>query len=290
MEKKNIDHVNSSVKRREEGEILQAGGISEYEGELASRESGGSIRVLDRAVSVLGFMADQKRQVGITEIAEATRLSKATVHRILSTLREYSVVLKDESGRYQMGPSVLYWADAYRKHSGLVELARPHLRQLWEVARETVHLFAFEAGEAYYIDKLDSPHPVGMRSRIGAKRDLYSTSGGRAILSRLPEGDLKAYFDRTELLPRTRNTVTNRAKLEEILSACGKRGFCEEVEENEEGIRCVGAAILDLRGYPVGAVSISAPAYRFSDRDSLAMGERISATALAISRELGYRG
>jgi len=254
------------------------------------RESGASIRVLDRAVAVLGFMAEQKRQVGITEIAEATHLSKATVHRILSTLRDYSVVLKDESGRYQMGPSVLYWADAYRKHSGLAELARPYLHTLWEIARETVHLFVFEAGEAYYIDKLDSPHPVGMRSRIGARRDLYSTSGGRAILSFLPEAELKSYLDRTELRPRTRRTITDRKVLEEFLAECRKRGFCEEVEENEEGIRCVGAAVLDLRGYPVGAVSVSAPAYRFDDRASLAIGERIRETAMAISRELGYRG
>jgi len=75
-----------------------------------------------------------------------------------------------------------------------------------------------------------------------------------------------------------------------MLGVCRKRGFCEEVEENEEGIRCVGSAVLDLRGYPVGAVSVSAPAYRFDDRASLSMGERIRETALAISRELGYRG
>ena len=259
-------------------------------GEGNAKESGGSIRVLDRAMSVLGFMAESRRQVGITEIADAVGLSKATVHRILSTLKDYSVVLKDDSGRYQMGPSVLFWADAYRHRAGLAEISRPLLRRLWEESHETVHLFIFEGGEAYYLDKLDSPHPVGMRSRIGAKRDLYSTSGGRAILAALSEAELDAYLDRTELLPRTENTVTDKEELKNLLAAGRERGFCEEVEENEEGIRCVGAAILDLRGCPVGAVSISAPAYRFSDSQSLALGAKIRETALAISRELGYRG
>ncbi|HPF84534.1 MAG TPA: IclR family transcriptional regulator [Aminivibrio sp.] len=258
--------------------------------ERNAKETGGSIRVLDRAMSVLGYMAESRRQVGITEIADAVGLSKATVHRILSTLKEYSVVLKDDSGRYQMGPSVLFWADAYRQRAGLAEISRPLLRRLWEESHETVHLFIFEGGEAYYLDKLDSPHPVGMRSRIGAKRDLYSTSGGRAILAALPEAEVDAYLDRTELLPRTENTVTEKAELKKLLAAGRERGFCEEVEENEEGIRCVGAAILDLRGCPVGAVSISAPAYRFSDSQSLALGAKIRETALAISRELGYRG
>lgn len=275
----------------ESAAVPNAGGNGlKDEDEGNAKESGGSIRVLDRAMSVLGYMAESRRQVGITEIADAVGLSKATVHRILSTLKEYSVVLKDDSGRYQMGPSVLFWADAYRQRAGLAEISRPLLRRLWEESHETVHLFIFEGGEAYYLDKLDSPHPVGMRSRIGAKRDLYSTSGGRAILAALPEAEVDAYLDRTELLPRTENTVTEKAELKKLLAAGRERGFCEEVEENEEGIRCVGAAILDLRGFPVGAVSISAPAYRFSDSQSLALGAKIRETALAISRELGYRG
>lgn len=287
MRKKN----SGEDKRMGAGDVMspEINDLKRDEGDGA-RESGGSIRVLDRAVSVLGFMAEARRQVGITEIADATGLSKATVHRILSTLRDYSVVLKDDSGRYQMGPSVLFWADAYRRHAGLAEISRPWLRRLWEESNETVHLFIFEAGEAYYLDKLDSPHPVGMRSRIGAKRDLYSTSGGRAILAALPEADLDAYLDTTEMLARTVNTITDKEELKTLLSLCRKRGFCEEIEENEEGIRCVGAAILDLRGFPVGAVSISAPAYRFSDTQSRSLGERIRETALAISRELGYRG
>ena len=36
-----------------------------------------SIRVLDRTLAVIGFMAETRRQVGITEISGATSLSKA---------------------------------------------------------------------------------------------------------------------------------------------------------------------------------------------------------------------
>ncbi len=63
---------------------------------------------------------------------------------------------------------------------------------------------------------------------------------------------MDAYLDKTELLPRTENTVTEKAELKKLLAAGRERGFCEEVEENEEGIRCVGAPILDLEGFPCG--------------------------------------
>ena len=258
------------------------------DGNIETEAGALSIRVLDRTLAVIGFMAETRRQVGITEISCATSLSKATIHRILSTLRDHSVVLKDENGRYQMGPAVLLWADAYRRRSGLAELARPLLRALWERCRETVHLFVYENGDAFYLDKIDSPHPVGMRSRIGARRDLYSTSAGRAILAFLPDSERNAYLGRTELLAHTAMTVTDRAKLEEILAFGMEQGFFEEKEENEEGIRCVGAAILDLRGYPVGAVSVSSPSYRFSDEQSRSIGVFVRDTALAVSRGLGY--
>ena len=150
-----------------------------------------NIRVLERSLAILAFMAEERRLIGVTEIAEATELSKSTVHRILSTFREKNVVLRDEGGRYQVGPAVLLWADAYRRSSGLAEIARPYMRRLWEETHETVHLFIYENGKAFYLDKLDSPHPVGMRSRIGAPLSLYSTSGGRSILAALSVPELE---------------------------------------------------------------------------------------------------
>ena len=253
-------------------------------------ETGMNIRVLERSLAILAFMAEERRLIGVTEIAEATDLSKSTVHRILSTFREKNVVLRDEGGRYQVGPAVLLWADAYRRSSGLAEIARPFMRRLWEETHETVHLFIYENGKAFYLDKLDSPHPVGMRSRIGAPLSLYSTSGGRAILAALPEAELDAYLSRTTLERRTNATVTDPEALRRVLDDVRRNGWAEENQENEEGIRCIGAAVRSLDGTPAGAVSISAPAYRMSDERARALCERVRSTAEGVSRELGYRG
>ncbi len=96
-------------------------------------------------------------------------------------------------------------------------------------SHETVHLFIFEEEEeAYYLDKLDGPTPWGCVPALGAKRDLYSTSGGRAILAALPEAEVDAYLNGTELLPRTENTVTEKAELKKLLAAGRERGFCEK--------------------------------------------------------------
>jgi DNA-binding IclR family transcriptional regulator len=247
-------------------------------------------RVLDRALLILDILAETEEPLGTTDIARRSTLSKATAFRLLSSLSAANVIIKDGKGLYQMGPAVLTWANAFRKQTGLVELSRPYLKNLWEETSETVHLFVYEKGRGYYLEKLESPHPVRMQSRIGAHLTLYCTSAGRAILSRFSEEEREEYFRETALLPRTNRTDVDPASLRNRILEAGRRGYAEENQENEEGIRCVGAAILDSRGYPAGAISVSAPAYRFGDEVLERYGRLTAETAEEISRQFGRRG
>lgn len=247
-----------------------------------------NIRVLDRAVAVLDVLAHIGEDGGVTEIADAVGLSKATVHRILTTLEFHRVVFRTENGRYRMGAAPLLWADAYRRQVDLVSLAHPILRKLLDEVGETIHLSRYQNGTTFYLDKLESPHPVGMRSRIGAVLTMYSTAAGRAILSRLPKKELEHYLRVTPLTARTERTLTDAEELSRLFQIVRERGWAEENQENEVGIRCVGAAIVDAKGYPVGALSVSVPAYRFTDDRLLPLGERVLEAAQALSALMGY--
>jgi DNA-binding IclR family transcriptional regulator len=249
--------------------------------------SASNIRVLERAVSVLSTLARNKREMGVTEIAVATELSKATVHRILGTLEDHHVIIRLENGHYRIGPAALLWADAYTAQLDLVEVARPALRAIWEKVRETVHLTVYEQNEAYYLDKLESPHPVRMHSRIGASLRLYSSAAGRAILAFLPEHEQRTYFRKNAIEALTERTRTDMADILNMLSQIRRNGWAEENQENEDGIRCIGAPILDCRAYPLGAVSVSAPAYRFDDDAARQTALRIRDAAWGISAKLG---
>lgn len=248
---------------------------------------GESVRVLERALEVIQFVAEQGEAVGVTRIAQATGIPKATVHRILTTLEESKVVAR-ENGQYFLGPAVLFWSTAYRHRSSLIQVARPKLVPLWEEVRETVHLVMFEGGEAFYLDKMESPHPVRMHSRVGARLCLYSTASGKAILASLPEPELELYLRHTKLEPRTERTITDPARLREELKLVRERGFALDDLENEEGIRCVGSSIVDFRGYPLGAISVSVPAYRFSLEQAMEVGPRVREVALEVSRGFGF--
>jgi IclR family acetate operon transcriptional repressor len=129
---------------------------------------------------------------------------------------------------------------------------------------------------------------TGLDSRIGSRLELYSTSAGRAILAALPEEEFEAYLSTRELLPRTDWTVVDKETFGKIIEKARTEGYAEETQENEVGVRCVGAAILGKDGYPVGAVSVAGPVFRFTDDRVESVGKRVFGTARIISYQLGY--
>ena len=86
---------------------------------------------------------------------------------------------------------------------------------------------------------------------------------------------------------RTDRTHVSAVELLKDLETCARRGFAIDNVENEDGVRCVGAAIRDDRDTPIAAVSVSAPASRFSLSAAREVGGRCASTAARISAELG---
>lgn len=234
----------------------------------------GNIRVISRAFSILVHLAQEKRSLGITEIASAVSLPKATVYRILDSLQAERAVL-NRGGEYELGPVTLFLADAYRSQVGFAEVARPHLLSLRNETKETVHLFVYEKGEFYYLDKIESPYQVRMHSRIGGRASIFRLSAGKALLARFSAEELKELHE-----PVPPEVVR---EFSDILT----RGYAVDDEQNEQGLRCVGAAIIDSRGRPRGAVSVSAPVYRFPPELVERYGKLVSGVAEAVTREIG---
>lgn len=246
-----------------------------------------NIEVIKKAVSLLSYMSRKSGTAGVSELARAFSMPKTTVHRILSTLRDDNVVIKTDDGSYKIGPTVLLWSSGYKFSTGLITIARPWLEKLREESQETIHLSVFEHGKAQYAERLDTPQAVVLRwSQLGMPLPLYCTAAGRAILTALPEHELDTYLAQTKLERRTINTVIQPSELKKMLARFRIQGYAEEIEENEESIRCVGAAIKNGHGYPVAAISLTAPSFRFTDKDAARMGVLIASAAAEISQKI----
>jgi IclR family acetate operon transcriptional repressor len=249
----------------------------------------GEVKALVKGVAALNALADAPDGLALGEIAARTGLSKATAHRILVTLAAARLVQALGDGRYRLGPHCLQLADAFVTGLDIRAVALPRLRELAATTRETCHLGVLSGADVVYLERIESPHPVRMYSRLGATSPATTTGLGRAMLAFSPPDTVEAVLA-AGIPARTPQTVTDPAVARERLAAVRGYGYALDDVENEAGIRCVAAPVLGRDGAAVAAISVSAPEHRLTAADVERVGGLVRAAAESISRGLGLDG
>lgn len=224
------------------------------------------IQVADRLFKTLEILSENG-ETGLTELSLMLGLNKSTTHRVLNSLIYMGYARqKKENGKYLPTFKVVELADKIMNKTDVVNLVRPHLRRLMELAGETVHLVERENTEAVYIDKVESyTNGIQMVSRIGRKIPLYCSGVGKAIAAELPESEVIDLWKHSSITSITPYTITDFNRFSAELEETKKRGYALDNEENELGVRCIAASLTDHTGHPRYAFSISAPVSRMDE-------------------------
>lgn len=244
-------------------------------------------RSLARGLAVLEAVAANTPGPTTTVIARAADLDKATVIRLLRTLTEAGYVARDRHGRYLLTAKLLRVASAFLASDPLPSVARPLLRSLRDKVEETVHLGALDHGRVVYIDKIDSPSPVQLVSRIGLAMPITTTALGKAIAAALDQERLNRLLPTLTFEAATSASITTPEHFLADLDRTRERGYALDLGENQEGAFCVGVAIpgSEFLGDAPLAISVSGP--QFSMQKKLSeIGELCMATARRISYDL----
>ena len=128
---------------------------------------------------------------------------------------------------------------------------------------------------------------VRFAANLGRHEHLHSSAVGKAMLSLLPESTVHEIAAATGLPAKTPHTIVDAAALMRDLATVRRRGYAIDDEEDNEGVFCVGAAVLDHAGNCLGAISVTGlkldlPAWRIEQ-----LGETVREHAVGISAELG---
>ncbi|MFI6498175.1 IclR family transcriptional regulator [Nonomuraea typhae] len=217
---------------------------------------------VDRALLILQEIGRHSRGVTLDELATRLGLPKSSLHRLLGALKHRGFAAQPEpSGPYFLGTEMLATAFRFYESMDLRTLVRPLLLRLSEEFAETVHMATLDGAEVVYLDKVEAVRSITMTSVVGGRNAAHCTGVGKALLAWTYPSDeeIRAWADRTgPLVTRTRNTITNPAKLATHLDQVRRRGYALDLEENEPGVRCVAAPLFLGRTSPVAAVSVTA--------------------------------
>jgi len=232
---------------------------------------------------------DGDETLGVSELARRVGLPKTTVQRVVMTLRDGGWLSATANPPTRWRPSTAFFALASRFFRGwnLRSAAAPILRDLRDRTMEAVTLVVPQSRYVVHVDRVESLFPIQATSSIGSLTPIHASSSGKAILSHLSEREV------IELLPPTLerftdNTIIDRNSLMRDLETTRERGYSVSWQEYRYEVIGVGAAITNLLGRPIAAISTLIPQMRISSDRIAELGPLVAASALAISAQIGY--
>lgn len=230
---------------------------------------GATTRTLERGLRILELLAEQAGDsgLGVTEVAAAAGLDKATALRLLQTLGTLGYAYRDpETKAYRLTGKLLGLSESFQSNLELPRRIRPFLTRLRDETGQTVHFGVREGTRVVYILKLESTSPVLIASAIGQSMPITTTSLGKAMLAAMSETDYERVLATLDFERRTEHSITDPRAFRQEIERTRARGFAIDDRENESSITCVGSALVDGTGTVVGAISVAGPSYVVEDR------------------------
>lgn len=222
---------------------------------------------VDKALQALDILSTATGDgMALGALALALGLKKNSLHRTLSALRYRGFVVQDnETGNYQLGPSLLRLADNYLSEGRLRVLFHAILQDICAEVNELCHLGILDGTDIVYMDKVEPEQSIRVWSAVGRRNPAVSTALGRAIIAFSPYKDYAAFSEKFEadIPQKTRHTLVNLRDVWNEIQITRLRGYATENQEGQEGVSCIAFPVL-RRGAPIFAISVVAPFERMN--------------------------
>jgi len=223
--------------------------------ELSGKDNRTSV---DKAIAVLkAFGDDANFGVGVSELSRRAGLSKSTTFRLLGMLERNDMIERIGTA-YRFGHSVQTLGEQStdsRKHDEVRDLLTPYLADLFVATHLTVQLAVLDGRNVVYINKLEGHQRLRSPSRIGGHMPAYCTAVGKVFMALDPAGAERALA--AERHRWTASTIVEDHALRIELARVRKEGIAHDRGESLETLTCIAAPILNRRGLPIAALSVS---------------------------------
>lgn len=244
-----------------------------------------SVPALERGLMILEYLAQSRRGVTLSQLTRKLQLPRSTGHALLLTYQRTGYVHRcEKTGRYCLGFRLQALANQALGGTSLRTQASTLLHQLMQETGLTVHLAVMEEGEAILIDRIEAPGSPHLATWVGKRMGLHCTALGKALISELPEAVLDELIRKHGLIRYNENTIASRRALRLACESIQRLGYAIDDEEEEIGIRCIGAPVRDSTGEVVAAISISGTKAQLENIPARA--SQVMATAALLSQEI----
>ncbi|WP_152360125.1 IclR family transcriptional regulator [Microlunatus speluncae] len=219
------------------------------------------LQSVDRLTSLLDAVAAEPGPLAV--IAARAGLSEPTALRYLNSVVRNGWVERDPRSRhYRIGMRLFALSRSALGRQGLMGLAGTAMATIVDTCEETATLGVRTGDQLVIAHAVESRQPIRKGATIGETDAWHSTGLGKAILSTLPEAEVRETLRQYDFEATTRRTITSVKALLSDLATVRGRGYAIDDEESVIGLRCVAVPVRDHSGTARYALSVSGPSDR----------------------------
>ena len=162
----------------------------------------------------------------LSEVAQATGMTRATVRRFLLTLVREGYV-ETNGKHFNLRPKILELGFSALSSMDIWDVAQPIMNALSERLQESCFAAVLDHDSVIYVARATSNQRVSVGINIGSRVPAHCVSTGRVLLSALPPDLLHQYLDEMTLTKFTPNTITSKVQLRGLIDEVRASGLVD---------------------------------------------------------------
>lgn len=214
------------------------------------------VPAVDRALSLLDRLAQQREPMSMARLAAELSLPKSSVHGLCTTLLSHGYLRRQEDGAFRLGPRVMSLAEAFVESTEVAQ----EFNALWPDAaaapEETVILSVLNGSEVAYIATRQGKWPLGLAFKVGMRLPAWLAATGKAQLAFQDADTVRRILGAGPLVPLVGHRERLVAEVMKELAQVRAQGFSVDDQAVREGVYAIGAPVFDALGRPVAGLGI----------------------------------
>ena len=257
---------------------------------MQTKEPNYTNRSIVKAVSILQCFTPREQELNASEVARKLKIPRTTAFRILTTLSEAGMLLRNEkTGNYSVGPTLYALGSLYLETTDIFKAADPVIKTLNELTEEVVSVSIFDKGSVVLTMVEQARSDFRFARHVGSILPAYASAMGKAFLSEQTEEEFDCIIPEEKLKRITKYTTTTKARLKKELEQIRKTGICCDPGSSYEDNEGIASVIRNAKGEAIAAVSFAVPAFRMNQVKRERLVGLIKLGAGLISYRLGYQ-
>ena len=168
------------------------------------------VQSVAKAMKLLEVLNESRTPMTLSEISLKTGWPKSTIHGILSTMREDSLVAQDTEGRYMLGIRLFEYGCALRTSWEFLDTLKPYIEHISYETGEAVFLSVLDQGAVVTLDRAEDRSGLWIRPDLGCRLPLHCTAEGNLFLAYMTEDEREALLNDYPYTAYTGHTITDR--------------------------------------------------------------------------------